>query len=79
MRKETKSKIYKATVRPIMAYALETAKTRQMLEANEMKVLRKLVGKPKIDRIRSQQIRDHAVSNLLMSGWKEEEENGTNM
>ena len=32
-------------------------KTRQMLEENEMKVLRKIVGKTKIDRIRSQQIR----------------------
>ena len=29
-----------------------------MFEANEMKVLRKLVGKTKIDRIRSQQIRE---------------------
>jgi hypothetical protein len=27
-----------------------------MLEANKMKVLRKIVGKPKIDRMRSQQI-----------------------
>ena len=33
-------------------------KTKQMLEANEMKVLRKIVGKTKIDRIRSQQIRE---------------------
>ena len=36
-----------------MAYALElrteTLKTRQMLEANEMKVLREIVGKTKID------------------------------
>ena len=29
-----------------------------MLEANEMKVPRKLIGKTKIDRIRSQQIRE---------------------
>ena len=29
-----------------------------MFEANEMKVARKIVGKTKIDRIRSQQIRD---------------------
>ena len=29
-----------------------------MLEANEMKVLKKIVGKTKIDRIRSQQIRE---------------------
>ena len=42
MRKETKSKIYKATVRPTITYVLEirteTLKTREMLEANEMKV-----------------------------------------
>ena len=41
MRKKTKSEIYKATVCPIMTYALETradtSKARQMLEANEMK------------------------------------------
>ena len=41
MKKETKSKIYKATVRPIMTYTLETRaetlKIRQMLEANETK------------------------------------------
>ena len=53
MRKETKSKTYKTTVRPIMTNALETRaetwKTRQMLEANEMKVLRKTVGKTKIE------------------------------
>ena len=29
-----------------------------MLEANQMKVLRKIVGKTKIDRIRNQQIRE---------------------
>jgi hypothetical protein len=29
-----------------------------MLEANEMNVLKKIVGKTKIDRIRSQQIRE---------------------
>ena len=43
-----------------MTYALETraetSRTRQMLEVNEMKVLRKIVGKTEIDRIRSQQI-----------------------
>ena len=33
-------------------------KTTQMLEANEMKVVRKIVGKTKIDRLRSQQIRE---------------------
>jgi hypothetical protein len=45
-----------------MTYALETRaetlKTTQMLEGNEMKVLRKIVGKTKTGRIRSQQIRE---------------------
>ena len=44
-RMTTKWKIYKGTVRPIMVYALEKLKTREMLEANEIKVLRKEVGK----------------------------------
>ena len=52
MRKEAKSKIYKATVRPIMAYGLETRtdirKPRQMSEANEMKTIRKIVGRRKM-------------------------------
>ena len=50
-----------------------------MLEPNELKVLRKIVGKTKIDRIRNQQIEKPAVSNQLMSGWTKEEENGTSM
>ena len=48
---ETKSKIYKATVQPIMTYALEaraeTSKTRQMLEESGMKGLRIIVIKNK--------------------------------
>ena len=36
------------------------------------------IRETKTDRIRSQQIRNPAISNQLMSGWKEEE-NGTNM
>ena len=38
-----------------------------------MKVPRKIVNKTKIDRIRNQQIRDPVVSNLLISGGKEED------
>ena len=49
-----------------------------MLEAYEMKVLRKIVGKTEIDRIRSQQIRESCANQPIMRGWKEEEEeNGT--
>ena len=40
--------IYKASVLPIVTYALETgtetSETRQMLKAIEMKILRKIVG-----------------------------------
>ena len=56
------TKIYNATVCPIMTYALETraetSESRQTLEANKKKVLRKIVGKTKMSRIRSQQIRE---------------------
>ena len=45
-----------------MIYVLETRaetlKTRQTLQANEIKVLRKIVSKTKIDIIRSQQIKE---------------------
>ena len=40
-------------------------KTRQRLEANEKKVLRKIVGKTKICRIRSQQIRVSCCIQLI--------------
>ena len=49
-----------------------------MLEANEMKVLRKIVGKTKIDKISQHKTENPAVSSLLMNGWKGKE-NGTNM
>ena len=45
-----------------------------MLGKNETKVLTKIVEKTKIDRIRSQQIRESCGIQLLMSGRKEEEE-----
>ena len=56
-----------------MTYSLETrteaSKSIQLLQANEMKV--EIVGKTKIDRIRSQQIRESCgIYNLLMSGFK---------
>ena len=64
-----------------MTYALETrTETSKILEANEMKVLRKIVGKTKIDRIRSQQIRESCGIYQSIIEWVErEEENGTNV
>ena len=60
MRKETKLKVCKTTARLIITYALEirVQKKRHILEANEMKVLRKIVGKTEIDKIRSLELRE---------------------
>ena len=49
-----------------------------MLAGSVMKVIRKIVGKTKIDRIRSQQIRESCGIQPINDGWKEEE-NGTYM
>ena len=52
------NRVYSATIRPIMTYVIEARmekqKIRQMMEANEQKVLRKIVGETKIDRIKNQ-------------------------
>ena len=49
-----------------------------MLDANEMKVLRKIVGKTK-NRQNKKPINQRILCiRPLMSGWKEEEDNGTN-
>ena len=46
---EVKSRIYKSAIRPILTYTAETrpetSKTRQILEATEIKVVRKIAGK----------------------------------
>jgi len=58
---ETKAIIYKATVRPIMTYTADTrpdtAKTKQLLEITEMRVLRRIAGKTLLDRERNESIR----------------------
>ena len=62
MRKETKSNNIQDKRTPdndkYTTNKRRNLKSRQILEANEMKVLRQIVGKTKIDRIRSQQIRE---------------------
>ena len=45
-------------------------KHRQMLEANEVKVIRKIVGKSKMYRIRNQQIRN-SCDNQPINEWVE--------
>ena len=49
-----------------------------MLEANEMKIIRKIVDETKIEQ-EAKKSENPVVSNKLMSGWKGEEENETNM
>ncbi|XP_043494653.1 uncharacterized protein LOC122519338 [Polistes fuscatus] len=61
LRIDTKSRIYKATIRPILTYAAETrpetSKTRQLMEAVEMKIIRRITGKSLWDRQRSEALR----------------------
>ncbi|XP_044760224.1 uncharacterized protein LOC123317680 [Coccinella septempunctata] len=62
MRKDSKVRIYKTCIRPIMTYGTEvredTVKTKHMLRVAEMKTLRTIVGKTKRDRVRNTDIRE---------------------
>ncbi|XP_056648814.1 uncharacterized protein LOC130453212 [Diorhabda sublineata] len=58
---EAKSRIYKATVRPIMTYTAETrpdtSKTKRMMKTADMKVLRSIAGKTLLNKERSKEVR----------------------
>lgn len=62
MRMDSKIKIYKTCVRPIMTYGIEaredTNKTKSMLRVAEMKILRTIVGKTRRDRVRNTEVRE---------------------
>lgn len=57
LRQETKVRIYKSVIRPVLTYSVETrsetAKIRQRMGAPEMRVLRKIAGKILKDRVRN--------------------------
>lgn len=61
LRIETKARIYKAVVRPVMTYTAETRpetrRTQRYLETSEMKTLRKIAGKTLWDRETNENIR----------------------
>lgn len=61
MSTNSKVRIYKSCVRPIMTYAAETraesSKTKRLMRTTEMKILRSITGKTLRDRIRSEDIR----------------------
>ena len=54
---ESKIKIYKAVVRPIMTYSAETradtTKTKQLLRTTEMNTLRAILGKTRFNRMKN--------------------------
>ena len=58
---ESKVRIYKTSVRPVLTYAAETradtTKTRQKVNTTEMKILRTIAGKTLYDRIRNSEVR----------------------
>ncbi|XP_057667256.1 uncharacterized protein LOC130900574 [Diorhabda carinulata] len=62
MRKDSKVRIYKTCIKPIMTYGIETReetnKTKSMLRVAEMKMLRTKVGKTRVKRIRFTDIRE---------------------
>ncbi|XP_060534516.1 uncharacterized protein LOC132706935 [Cylas formicarius] len=62
MRKDSKIRIYKTCIRPIMTYGTEvredTNKMKQMLRVAEMKTLRTILGKTRRDRVRNTDVRE---------------------
>ena len=62
LRKEAKVRIYKSVARPFLTYAAETrpetAKTTQILEAAEMRKLRRISNLTMFDREKSDDIRE---------------------
>uniref|UniRef100_A0A6P7FTG7 Uncharacterized protein LOC114332484 n=1 Tax=Diabrotica virgifera virgifera TaxID=50390 RepID=A0A6P7FTG7_DIAVI len=57
LRQDTKARIYKAAIRPILTYTAETrpdkSKTRRLLETTEMKILRRISRKSVLDRAKT--------------------------
>ncbi|CAG9839125.1 unnamed protein product [Diabrotica balteata] len=73
MRTDSKIRIYKTCIRPIMTYGIEvredTNKTKQMLRVAEMKTLRTIMGKRRRDRVRNTNIREQCkIQDILRWG-----------
>lgn len=62
LRSDTKARIYKSVLRPILTYGTEvrqeTAGTRRRIQATEMRVLRRIAKKTRWDRVRNENIRE---------------------
>ena len=68
----TKSRIYKAVIRPIMTYIAktrtDTSNTKQLLETTEMRVLSRITGKTLFVRKRSENVRERCKMEN-MNNW----------
>lgn len=75
LRKDTKVRIYKAVIRPVLSYAAETRadskKICQMMEVSEMRVLRKITNKTLRDKEPNINIRQTCQIDII-SDWVRE-------
>ncbi|XP_056641560.1 uncharacterized protein LOC130448295 [Diorhabda sublineata] len=76
---ETKTRIYKTCIRPILTYALETRadtkKTKQTLRTTEMKTLRCIIGKTRRDYVRNEDIRQQCIIQEIVRWGRERRRN----
>ncbi|XP_045477884.1 uncharacterized protein LOC123683031 [Harmonia axyridis] len=60
----SKVRIYKTAIRPIITYAAETrpdtARTTQMMSTTEMRIIRRIHGKTLLDRVRNEELRERS-------------------
>ena len=76
MSMESKIRIYKTCVRPIMTYAIETraekTSTKQLLRTTEMRTLRSIAGYSLRDKQRNEEIRNQCGIEDIVRWVKEE-------
>ncbi|XP_057654722.1 uncharacterized protein LOC130892978 [Diorhabda carinulata] len=70
---ETKTRIYKTCIKPILTYAIETRtdtkKTKQTLKTTKMKTLRCIIGKTRRDHVRNEDIRQQCnIQDIVIWG-----------
>ncbi|XP_045466553.1 uncharacterized protein LOC123675250 [Harmonia axyridis] len=60
----SKVRIYKTAIRPIITYAAETrpdtARTTQIMSTTEMRIIRRIHGKTLLDRVRNEELRERS-------------------
>ncbi|XP_056637705.1 uncharacterized protein LOC130445842 [Diorhabda sublineata] len=83
MRIDSKIRIYKTCIRPIMTYGTDvredTNKTKQMLRVAEMKTLRTIVGKTQRNRVRNTDVKEQCGILLIVRCRNNVRGSGTTM